>query len=502
MICHTCRVSQHDPTAGGLASLVDRLDQVAVCLAPDGTPTFVALGIEALTGVPRDELIGGAAPWLDLVHDDDREGLSDARARAMAGEGLVEHRYRLRHRDTGALRCVRERWWPVAGPDGALQRVEGLVEDRTLALAREIDEARRHRREILGRMTGGVAHGFNNLLTVISGYASALHGNDKLDALEQRAAEQITVAADRATDQTRRLVRFQHGMPGRVEPVHVLHFLKETRDLISGMISRAVEIKVVGQRDLPELLGDDTRLQEAVLHLVANASEAMPQGGTLTLAVFPEEQDGASYLVLEVRDTGEGMLPEVRDRVFEPFFTTREDREDAVGLGCTLAAEAVRAHGGAIRVESTPGEGTTFALRLPAAGVADEAQAAEATSKKTVFLVENRGGVRSTLVAGLEAAGLRVQAFEDVMALAKHPADAQPRPDALAIGDPGGGSSGGMLLRGVAAAFRDMPLVIYDVDPTNPVGEAAVSLDGAQLLGAPLDPERVASAMREALEGA
>ncbi len=497
-------MSSYDAPFADLAPLLDRLREVAVSLDPEGRVVFAAAGVEALTGQARDDLVGATDPWLDAVLDEDRAALREARRRVLAGDGAVAHEYRLRHPGRDVLRAVRERWWPVVGDDGAVRRVDGLIEDRTLALARELDDDRRQRHERLGAMAGGIAHAFNNLLTVISGYASALEGNDKLDELEQRAATQISVAADRATDATRRLVAYQQGMPGRVEPIHVLRFLKETRDLIHGMISRSIELKVLGQRDLPELRGDPSRLQEAVLHLVANAREAMPQGGTLTLAVFPDERDGVAHLVMEVRDTGRGMDPAVRERVFEPFFTTREPGEDALGLGCALALEAVRAHGGTIEVESAPGEGTTFALWLPTAGspgaAADgDAPGAPAGTRGTVFLVDCREGPRAALTAALEASGLAVEAFEDAMALARRPADAGPRPDALVIGDPGGGDSGGMLLRGVTASFRGLPAVIVDVDPASPVGQAAATVEGAQLLGAPLDPDRVAAAVQAAL---
>lgn len=116
-----------------------------------------------------------------------------------------------------------------------------------------------------------------------------------------------------------------------------------------------------------------------------------------------------------------------------------------------------------------------------------------------MFLVDCREGPRAALTAALEASGLAVEAFEDAMALARRPADTGPRPDALVIGDPGGGDSGGMLLRGVTASFRGLPAVIVDVDPASPVGQAAATVEGAQLLGAPLDPDRVAAAVQAAL---
>ncbi len=347
-----------------IARAGDLLSEVLYVQAPDGAVLQLSRSFERLTGTPTTAVLDNARLWIELVHVEDREKLAAERQRRLDEGTPGQVQYRVRHRIHGGEVVLADHAIPVTDADGAVVRVDGVLVDLTLRAAREEDWARQRRLEAMGRLTTSVAHSYNNLLTVITGYASALEDVTGLDPLEQRAVVQITSAAERASDLSGRLVTLARGdHPPRARAIPTLRFLAEARDLLRGMLTRAIELRVAAQPDLPPMQGDPTRLLEALLHLAANARDAMPQGGTLTLAAYLDEHD-ARRMIIEVADTGHGMTEDVLARAFDPFFTTR-DRDDMSGLGCALAREIASDHGGSIAIESTPGKGTRVWLRIP-----------------------------------------------------------------------------------------------------------------------------------------
>ncbi len=243
----------------------------------------------------------------------------------------------------------------------------------------QLQEQLRHaqKMEAVGQLAGGVAHDFNNLLTAIMGSAALLAMRLGEDHEEAGLVEQITLASGRAADLTKQLLAFSR--KGRMQSTSVdLHeMVGEVHRLIARSIDRRIEIVCDLQADHPIVHGDPTQLQNALLNLCVNARDAMPQGGTLTLAThnvtlsreelehWPEDLAPGEYVQVEVRDTGVGMDEALQTRIFEPFFTTKPEGE-GTGLGLAGVYGCVQSHSGAIRVESDPGEGATFRLLLPA----------------------------------------------------------------------------------------------------------------------------------------
>ena len=344
----------------------DRLTEVLYSLAPDGSVLLLSGSFERSSGTPAAALRDDPSLWMEMVVPEDQSRLKAERERRVTEGTPGEVVYRMRNRIDGAVHVLLDHAIPLQDEAGELIRIDGVLTDVTLRAARQASESRQGRMEALGRLTTAVAHSFNNILTVISGYASALETNPALDPLEQRAVERIGTATDRAADLTRRLVIYARGddVPGPRD-VHPLLLLKEVRDLLRGMLSRAIELEVLAEPDLPVIHVDPMRITEALLHLAANAREAMPHGGTLTLAAScTESQD---RLKLELRDTGTGMTREVLARAMDPYFTTRE-KDGAVGLGCCLAREIAKDHGGTLDIFSTPGDGATVVFSLPMTG--------------------------------------------------------------------------------------------------------------------------------------
>jgi signal transduction histidine kinase len=233
--------------------------------------------------------------------------------------------------------------------------------------------------ESVGRLAGGIAHDFNNLLTAIRGYAELMLIDFDTGAGPGRdCAEQIARAADRAASLTGQLLAFSRKQVLRPQLID----LNEIVDGMATMLSRMLGEDVLLSTSLDPQLGptraDPTQLEQVVLNLAINARDAMPDGGSLLLRTtqlelgeddelpHPDLAPG-SYVTLAVRDTGVGIQPSLAEQVFEPFFTTK-DVGEGTGLGLSTVHGIVSQSGGAIWLDSTPGEGSCFTVCLPVAG--------------------------------------------------------------------------------------------------------------------------------------
>jgi PAS domain S-box-containing protein len=275
--------------------------------------------------------------------------------------------------------------------------------------------------EAVGRLAGGVAHDFNNLLTVITGCAYVLLTELPSDAPLREFVGEIQGAADRAAALTRQLLAFSRK---QVLAPKVLD-LNDVVSHLERMLRRLIREDVVLATDLtpglPQVRVDPGQLEQVVLNLAVNARDAMPQGGTLTIATserFVSEAESrlrpdcrpGSYVQLMVTDTGCGMLPEVQARIFEPFFTTKELGK-GTGLGLATVFGIVKQSEGHIEVDSAVGGGTSFRIFLPAVtGPAATAPADDhaPSGRETILLVEDEEAVRRIARLALEAHGYTV----------------------------------------------------------------------------------------------
>jgi signal transduction histidine kinase len=213
--------------------------------------------------------------------------------------------------------------------------------------------------EAMGRLAGGLAHDFNNYLAVVIGYSEILRGQVDEDALEN--VERILEAARGATELSRRLLAFSRPRPVEPEVVRLDELAVEIEGILRALAGPNVDLVVSIPVPVLPVRADRAQIEQAVMNLVANASDAMPEGGTCTIVV---DQPGDAVR-LRVEDTGCGMDEATKARIFEPFFTTKENQEGTgIGLSTTLAI--VSSLGGTIAVESAFGAGTRFVVSLPA----------------------------------------------------------------------------------------------------------------------------------------
>jgi len=291
-------------------------------------------------------------------------------------------------------------------------------------LERRRQEAQRL--ESLGRLAGGVAHDFNNLLTPILGHASLLAEDDNLDADLRKTGRQIGEAAQRASNLVVQLMAF--GRQNRLKPevLNLNLLVDKLKDILARVIRENVEQKYFQAEDLSQVRSDAGRIEQVLLNLAINASEAMPEGGRLTLETsnitLVKPQAGSlgdlppgNYVLLSVTDTGQGMSKETLNRIYEPFFSTKQDA-GGTGLGLATVYGIIRQSGGAIHVYSEPGQGTVFKVYLPAvtaeplpqpessAGLEEKSL----TGEERVLVVDDMEQVRKVTVTILTQRGYQV----------------------------------------------------------------------------------------------
>jgi two-component system, cell cycle sensor histidine kinase and response regulator CckA len=235
-----------------------------------------------------------------------------------------------------------------------------LIEDVTGRLELENQLRQAQKMESIGKLAGGIAHDFNNLMTAVIGYSDLLRPRVDGDEIAQAKVDAIRDSAVRAGDLTRQLLAFSRRQILQVQEVDLREVVERMDTLLRRLIGEDVRLETLFGSEPIVVRADRTQLEQVVMNLAVNARDAMPEGGTLTLALV---SDGDSA-VLSVSDDGIGMDDETLERIFEPFFTTKPLVESS-GLGLSTVHGIVGQSGGTIEVESEPGRGTTFTIRLP-----------------------------------------------------------------------------------------------------------------------------------------
>ncbi|MFQ5830226.1 MAG: ATP-binding protein [Candidatus Methylomirabilia bacterium] len=400
-------------------SIADSSPDAIVAADLDGRIIYFSSGAQDLFGCRAEEVLG--RPLADFY----RGGLEEARAlmRRVEGEGGVRN-YRT------VVRAGDDGRWVEASISVSRLRDAGGTTVGTLAVLKDETEQRRLTEELirservqaLAGMAGGVAHRFNNLLTIILGQSELLErsvsqpdGTKRLHLIQRAVSD--------AVETTRRLQQFA-GVLGEhpFVSVDVGAVVREALTLARGVCPKDAtpwqgELKVeVDVRQVPPLAGERAELREMLFNLILNALEAMPQGGTLTLRMrevpHPDGLDGRGVEV-QVSDTGIGMSEAIRARLFEPLFTTKDGR--GRGLGLAVAHGIVRRHGGEIHVESREGEGSDWTVRLPVQAGEREGRPgpvprAAGGAPLRVLLIEDQEPVREVLSEVLSAGGHSVEA--------------------------------------------------------------------------------------------
>jgi two-component system, cell cycle sensor histidine kinase and response regulator CckA len=445
------RTAQLHESHRQLASLLRALPGMAFRCRP-GEPLgvlYASEGTLALTGHPPEDFIEGRVHFRNFIHPDDLPRLRAATQNALQTKKDLEIEYRVRARD-GSEKWVFSRGRGVYDAKGALDFFEGLVIETTaqkkseaerIAIERKLLEGQKL--ESLGLLAGGIAHDFNNLLTGVLGNASLLRlALPPSDATEPQLRA-IETASLRAAELCRQMLAYAGKGRFVIEPTALSALVEGMLPLLKISIGRGVRVHLELTGELPFVMADATQLRQIVMNLVINASDAIGNRSgdiflTTGLASLKEpvlrspaaegELPPGDYVFLEVRDTGCGMAPETLQKIFDPFFSTKFAGR---GLGLAAVRGIVRSHEGALRVESTPGAGSTFRLLLPPAkeepAVASPTPTGHPWSHTArVLVIEDDETVRTVAADALKSYGLSTQLAADgetgIAAFRKNPA--------------------------------------------------------------------------------
>ncbi len=311
---------------------------------------------------PHEELT--SRPFSEIIHPDDLAKTADVIATLQRGEPVHQFFVRLLKAD-GTPLCFAWSAVPDAGGSTGIFYTVGrdITEDeRREALLRQSQKI-----EAIGQLTGGVAHDFNNLLMVISGGLNLLERSPS-DEKRRRLMDGMRHAVDRGASLSRQLLAFSRRRPLAPEPVNLRQQIHGMSELLDRTLRGDVHVETRLPDHLWPVAIDPAELELVVLNLCVNARDAMPDGGTITIAAENAHETGSElngeYVRLSVIDTGTGMSPEVMAKVFEPFFTTKEIGKGS-GLGLAQVYGFAKQSEGAVRVRSAIGEGTTVELLLP-----------------------------------------------------------------------------------------------------------------------------------------
>jgi two-component system, cell cycle sensor histidine kinase and response regulator CckA len=306
----------------------------------------------------------------------------------------------------------------------AIVAAQAIARDVTVRKSLEQQLRQAQKMDLVGQLAAGVAHDFNNLLTIILGHCEVATPLVDHDGRLQHTIDGIRMAAERASSLTGQLLAFSRRQVIQPRLLDLNDVVAEIRNMLSRLIREDIQVRVIPQAALWYVKGDPGQLQQVIVNLAVNARDAMPQGGRLTIKTRTVRYDQAflesgarvpagEYVVLSVIDTGIGMDEATRERMYEPFFTTKALGE-GTGLGLATAYGIVKQSGGFIFAESRHGEGTTVRVLLPrahgvlaaAAPVAPRNRAAIGT--ETVLLVEDEKELRELLREYLVARGYDV----------------------------------------------------------------------------------------------
>lgn len=380
-------------------------------------------------------------PFSELVHPEETGAFLDAMDRLRAGEALSNRTGRRRHKD-GSYRWIS---WNIVPDAGSLYFVGRDIteEKRQAEYLRQMEEnlQQAQKMEAVGQLTGGLAHDFNNLLAGIVGNLQLMrlrftlgHTDDLLRYID--AAETV---AGRASALTHRMLSFARRQTLSNVVLDVTQLIESMVDMFAQTVGPDIRIHTALESDLGLVKTDRNQLESALLNLVINARDAMPDGGTIIIETKKSAMDtpagmaetpltpSQESVIISVRDTGSGMSPDVASRAFEPFFTTKPIGQ-GTGLGLSMIFGFVKQSGGHVEIRSQVGTGTTVSLRFPRyvgepadpkSSASAEGQSAKSSMVSTILLVDDEAPLRILLAEVLENEGHAVvQAETGAQALA------------------------------------------------------------------------------------
>jgi PAS domain S-box-containing protein len=404
------------------AAIIQSLPMV-LYLMPIGSdrvvPEFISGDFEATMGCRREELPDHPQRWLERLHPEDRERVTRAVvASVTTGRLAIEYRWQC---PDGHYKYLLDQAVLLRDIEGRPVEFAGSITDISEQRSLESQLIQAQKMDAIGKLTGGIAHDFNNLLAAVIGGLGLLERRAKLEGEDGRILGMTLRAAEQGSELVRRLLAFARRQKLEPHPVDLAALREAVSDLLSHTLGGLVELAWSVERGVWNVFADQAQLELALVNLIINARDAMPAGGTVTIAAENRTVAGevptiapGQYVLLSVSDTGSGIAPDNLEKVMEPFFTTKDVGKGS-GLGLSMVYGFAQQSDGAFLIESEVGQGTIARLWLPRAPArpATGRKAAEpkrrGTSRKlNLLLVDDHPEVRSTTAAILEERGHEV----------------------------------------------------------------------------------------------
>lgn len=339
-------------------------------------------------------------------------------------------------------RLLKDRNEKIAGIRTTIQDITKLkqAEEKLASLQKQLHQSQKM--EVVGRLTGGIAHDFSNILTIVKGYTQlalkTLNGSDPV----RENIKEVYKAAERATDLIRQLLAFSRKQIMEMKVLDLNTLLQNLNKMLRRAIGEDIDLVWVLADDLGRIKADPGQIEQVIMNLVVNARDAMPTGGKLTIETANVELNeldvnghigvaAGRYVVLSVSDTGVGMSPEVKDQIFEPFFTTK-DKDKGTGLGLSVVYGIVKQTGGNVWVDSELGRGTVFKIYLPRVyelleELKERVEVVELPrGSETVLIAEDDDQLRKLIVELLQTQGYKIleaSCGDDALAIYKEQKD-------------------------------------------------------------------------------
>jgi PAS domain S-box-containing protein len=387
-------------------ALVQNSSDMIMVVAPDARILYVSPSVERT--VEQTE----ATSLVELIHPEDRPAaLAFLAEAARAGSSAAPLEWRMQARDGSWLEVETIATGQLEDPD-----VQGLVlnsRDVTERKRLEAQLRQAQRLESVGQLAGGIAHDFNNFLSVIRGYARFIIDGLPADSALRKDAEEVGRAADRAAKLTNQLLVFSRRDVVQSRVIDVGEVLRDITSLLERTLSEHVDLSVSIEDGLFAVEADPSQIEQVLVNLVVNARDAMPEGGRLAVELANDDAPGGPRVRLTVRDSGHGMGPEVLERAFEPFYSTKP-KGQGTGLGLATVYGIVTQAGGSVDIDSQPGEGTTVSALFPGRessaveSIQSPGSAGQAPGGETILVVEDEDAVRRLTCRILSRQGYRV----------------------------------------------------------------------------------------------
>jgi PAS domain S-box-containing protein len=407
-----------------LALAVTQAIEAIMITDPNNSIKYVNPAFEEMTGYSAQEIIGRNAEVLNSEKQDEKflKHLWESLANGYPWRGRMVNRKR-----DGSSFEAEQTISPIRDANGRISEYVYVAHDVTREVHLQAQLRQAQKMEGLGRLAGGVAHDFNNLLTSILGFAELIR--EDVEGQEELFANvcEIISAGNRAAKFTRQLLNFGRRQAPDVKPFDPVLIVRSMENMLQSTIGEDIDLNFDLSDGVGAMMGDTGTFEQVVMNLVVNARDAMKTGGVLTVALhacyLDEEfcsdrvgQEPGRYVVLTVRDTGCGMPEEVKECIFEPFYTTK-DISKGSGLGLATVYGIVQQFKGWIEVDSAAGEGTEFRIYVPESYAEPEPtdilDFSTPGGSETILLVEDEPGVRRLATQILKGLGYNIIQAED-----------------------------------------------------------------------------------------